>query len=165
MTQDAGETGERVRNVWTQPANALTLAPRVALAAPPGQEVNGQKFPESPDFSTSDSTKLRGWIAQLHVVIPHKTGSLPNTHSQMWYIFHPRMGVATHQILPKVWQDGEMGRADLPAFIQHLKVAFGDPDRVATAPRLIHVIEPKNTEYSQYFAEYQVIVADLDWNP
>jgi len=65
MTRDARQSGEEVRGLRTQLANALTLAARAAPAAPQVPEDRGQKFPNSPDFSGSDRTQLRGWIAQL----------------------------------------------------------------------------------------------------
>jgi len=58
-----------------------------------------------------------------------------------------------------------IGLEDLPAFIQLLEAAFGDPDRVATAERKMREIKQKNCKFSQYYAEFQVIAADLDWNP
>jgi hypothetical protein len=69
MTRDARQSGEEVRGLRTQLANALTLAARTAPAAPQAPEDRGQKFPDSPDFSGSDRTQLRGWIAQLQMVI------------------------------------------------------------------------------------------------
>jgi hypothetical protein len=65
MTREARESGEEVRGVRTQLANALTLAGRAAPAAPQNPEDKGQKFPDSPDFSGSNRTQLRGWIAPL----------------------------------------------------------------------------------------------------
>jgi len=67
--------------------------------------------------------------------------------------------------LPHVREDGTIGLEDLPALIQLLEAAFGDPDRVATAERKMREIKQKNREFSQYYAEFQVIAADLDWNP
>jgi hypothetical protein len=67
--------------------------------------------------------------------------------------------------LPHVREDGTIGLEDLPALIQLLESAFGDPDRVATAERKMREIKQKNREFSQYYAEFQVIAADLDWNP
>jgi hypothetical protein len=51
MTRDARQSGEEVRGLRTQLANALTLAARAAPAAPQAPEDRGQKFPDSPDFS------------------------------------------------------------------------------------------------------------------
>jgi len=67
--------------------------------------------------------------------------------------------------LPHVREDGTIGLEDLPAFIQLLEATFGDLDRVATAERKMRDIKQKNHEFSQYYAEFQVIAADLDWNP
>jgi len=165
MTQDARQSGEEVRSLRTQLANALMLAARTAPAAPQAQEDTGQKFPDSPDFSGSDRTQLRGWIAQLRMVIRHKPGSFPDEQSKMRYAFNCLRGVALGQILPHVREDGTIGLEDLPAFKQLLEAAFGDPDRVATAERKMREIKQKNREFSQYYAEFQVIAADLDWNP
>jgi len=60
MTRDARQSGEEVRGLRTQLANALMLAARTAPAAPHTQEDRGRKFPDSPDFSGSDRTQLRG---------------------------------------------------------------------------------------------------------
>ena len=68
------------------------------------------------------------------------------------------------QILPQVREDGEIGLDDLPAMIELLEAAFGDPDRVATAERTTREIKQKSHKYSQHYAELQVFTADLDWN-
>jgi hypothetical protein len=117
MTRDARQSGEEVRRLRTQLANALTLAARAASAAPQAPEDRGQKFPDSPDFSGSDRTQLRGWIAQLRMVIRHKPASFPDEQSKMRYAFNRLRGIAMGQILPHVREDGTIGLEDLPAFI------------------------------------------------
>jgi hypothetical protein len=165
MTQDARQSGEEVRRLRTQLANALTLSARAAPAAPQAPEDRGQKFPDSPDFSGSERTQLRGWIAQLRMVIRHKPASFPDEQSKMRYAFNRLRGIALGQMLPHVREDGTIGLEDLPAFIQLLEAAVGDPDRVATAERKMRESKQKNHEFSQYYPEFQVIAADLDWNP
>jgi len=165
MTRDARQSGDEVRGLRTQLANALTLAARAAPATPQAPEDRGQKFPDSPDFSGSDRTPSRGWITQLRMVIRHKPASIPDEQSEMRYAFNHLRGVALGQILPHVREDGMIGLEDLPAFIQLLEAAFGDPDQVATAERKMREIKQKNREFSQYYAEFQVIAADMDWNP
>jgi hypothetical protein len=83
MTRAARQSGEEVGGLRTQLANALMLAARAAPAAPQAPEDRGQKFPDSQDFSGSDRTQLRGWIAQLRMVIQHKPGSFPDEQSKM----------------------------------------------------------------------------------
>jgi len=165
MTRDAREASEEGRNLRMQLANALSLAARVAPPAPLQPEDRGQKFPDSPDFSGSDRTQLRGWIAQLRMVIRHTPSRFPDEQAKMRYAFNRLSRIALKQILPHVRDNGEIGLEDLPAFIQLLEAAFGDPDRVATAERNMKEIKQKNREFSLYYAEFQVIAADLDWNP
>jgi cell division septum initiation protein DivIVA len=69
MTQDAGQSGEEVRSLRTQFANALTLAAKAAPAALQAPDDRGPNFPDSPEFPLSDRTKPRGWIAKLRMVI------------------------------------------------------------------------------------------------
>jgi len=165
MTRDARRSGEEVGALRTQLADALSLTAWVAPTPPQQYENRGRKFPDSPDFSGLDHGQLRGWIAQLRTVIRHKPASSPDEQSNMQYTFHCLMGVAMGPILPHVREHGEIGPEGLPAYIQLLEAAFGDPDRVATAERKMREITQKNRKCSQYYAEFQVIAADLHWNP
>jgi hypothetical protein len=117
MTRDARHSGEEVRGLRTQLANALMLAARTAPAAPQTPEDRGQKFPDSPDFSGSDRTQLRGWIVQLRMVIRDKPASIPDEQSKMRYAFNRLRGISFGQILPHVREDRTIGLDDLPAFI------------------------------------------------
>jgi len=83
----------------------------------------------------------------------------------MRYAFSRLRGVALGQILPHIREDGEIALEDLPAVIQLLEAAFGDPDRVATAEWKMREIKQTNRESSQYYVEFQVIAVNLDWNP
>jgi hypothetical protein len=102
MTRDPRQSGEEVRGLRTQLANTLTLAARAAPAAPQAPEDTGQKFPDSPDISGLDRTQLRGWIAQLQMVIRHKPASFPDKQSKMRYAFNRLRGIALGQILPHI---------------------------------------------------------------
>jgi len=114
-----------------QLANALSLAASAAPPAPHGFEEQGQKFPDSPDFSGLDRTELRSLIAQLRTVIRHKPSSFPDEQSKMRYAFNRLSGVTLKQILPHVRENGDIRLEGLPALIQLLEAAFGDSDRVA----------------------------------
>jgi hypothetical protein len=99
------------------------------------------------------------------MVICHTPSRFPDEQAKMWHAFTRLSGLALKQILPHVRDNGDIGLEDLPAFIQHLEAAFRDPDQVATAERNMMEIKHKNREFFQYYAEFQVIAADLDWNP
>jgi len=162
ITQDAQQSGEEARSLRMQVANALMLAARTAPAAPQAPEDRGQKFPDSQDFSGSDRTQLGGWIAQLRMVIRHKPASFPDEQSKMRYTCNCLRGVALGKILPHVREYRTIGLDDLPTFIPLLEAAFADPDLVARAERKMRENKQKNREFSQYYAELQVIAADLD---
>jgi hypothetical protein len=54
MTQDTQQSGEDVRSLRTQFANAMPLGARATPAATQAPEDRGQKCPYSPDFSGLD---------------------------------------------------------------------------------------------------------------
>jgi hypothetical protein len=165
ITRDAQVASAEASSLRTQIANALSLAARLAPTPPQGPEERGQKFPDSPDFSGLARTQSRGWTAPLRMIVRHKPSSFPNEQLKMRYAFNHLSGLALRQILPHVRENGEVDLGDLSAFIQLLEAAFGDHDRVATMDRNMKDIKQKNREFSQYYAEFQVIAADLDWNP
>jgi hypothetical protein len=79
--------------------------------------------------------------------------------------FHRLRGVASIQLLRHVQESGELWQEDLQACIQLLEAAFEDPEWVATVERKMREISPKHSEFSQFYAEFEAIAADLDWNP
>jgi hypothetical protein len=83
----------------------------------------------------------------------------------MGYMFNHLSGFALRQILPHIRENREIVLEDLSAFTQLLEAAFEDADRVATAERIMREIKQNSQEFSQYYTEFQVIAADLDWNP
>jgi hypothetical protein len=62
------------------------------------------------------------------MVIRHRPASFPDEQSKMRYAFNPLRGITLGQILPHVQEDGTIGLENLPAFIQLLEAAFGNPD-------------------------------------
>jgi len=164
MTRDTQRSGEEVGAFGTLFVNELSLADR---AAPTSQqpEDRGQKFPNSPDFPRSDRTQFRGWTAQVWMIIQQKPTSSPDEQSKMQFAVNSVRGVALGQILPHIREAREIGLEGLPAFIQLLEAAFGDPYQVTAAERKMREIKQKNCEFCQYNAQYKVIAANLDWNP
>jgi hypothetical protein len=62
------------------------------------------------------------------MIIWHKPSSFPYEKSKMRYAFNRLSRLVLRQILPHVWENGEIDLGDLPAFIQLLEAAFGDPE-------------------------------------
>jgi hypothetical protein len=99
------------------------------------------------------------------MVIRLKPASFPEEQSMMRYAFNHLRRVALGESLPHVEEDRTIRLEDLPAFIQLLEAAFGDRDEVANAQWKMSENKPKNREFFQDYAAFQVIAADLDWNP
>jgi len=83
------------------------------------------------------------------MVILHKPACFPDEQFRMLYAFNRLRGGGLGQILPHIWEDGPIGLDNLPALIQLLEAAFGDPDWVATTKRKICEIQEKNRKFSQ----------------
>jgi len=96
------------------------------------------------------------------MVIRYKPGSFLDKHSKMRYAFKRLRVMTLGQIVPHVREDKTIGLEDLPAFMPLFEAAFGAPDQVATAKPKMQGIKHKNRECSQYYAEFQVVAADLD---
>jgi hypothetical protein len=149
ITQDAQQSGEEARTLRMLLANALRLAPSVALAAPQAAEDREQKFADFSDLSGSDRTMLQGWIAQLRMVIQHKPTSFPKERSRMRYAFNLLSRVAIGQIMPHIRENGMIGLDDLPAFIQLLESTFENPNQVATSERFMRTIKQGMRKFRQ----------------
>jgi len=165
MTRDAQQSGEEVHGSRTQLANAPILATSSAPAAPQVAAAKGLKFPDSPDVSGLDRTQSIGWIAQLRMADWHKPTSFPDEKSKRRYASNRLREVALGQMLPHIRQNRDIGLQCRLAYIELLQAAFGDPGRVATANQRMREIKPQNREFSQYYAEFKVIGANLDCNP
>jgi len=82
----------------------------------------------------------------------------------MQHPFNSLRGIALGQILPHIRIDGMIALGDLLAFVQLLKLAFGNPYRVTTTEWTIHKMKQKNCNVSQGYAGFSVIASDLDCN-
>jgi hypothetical protein len=50
------------------------------------------------------------------------------------------------------------------AFMTSLEEAYGDPDRINTAKWVLMKLRQGNGDFIMYFAEFQYLIADLNWN-
>lgn len=69
------------------------------------------------------------------------------------------------QIVPHVSDDWTLGLESLPAGIHLLETSFGDLHTLATGTGNGLEVKRKNSEFSQYNADFPVITPNLDWNP
>src|SRR6266576_632079 len=87
----------------------------------------------------------------------------PTPQHILKYAINRLEGAALNQLLPYV-QNDNVNLADLAALVRILEDAFGDPDRVATAERELEKLQQKNREFSAYYADFQRLIAEVQWN-
>jgi hypothetical protein len=99
------------------------------------------------------------------MVIQNKPATVPDKQSKKRYPFNRLRRISLCQILSRVREDRTIGLEDLAAFLQLLDAGFGDHHIVATAEWEMQEITQMNRQFSQYYAECQVVGANLDWDP
>jgi hypothetical protein len=57
-----------------------------------------------------------------------------------------------------------MTLGNFEAFVTSLEEAYGDPDRVNTAERALATLCQGNRDFVAYYAEFQCLIVDLNWN-
>jgi hypothetical protein len=134
-----------------------------AAARPPKADLIQQKIPDPPLFDGTRA-KLRQFLAQLRLKVAGDLHRFPDAQHQLCYAAGRLEGLALGQVLPLIQDDNSIALADLNAFCRLLENAFGDPDRRATAEPQLERLRQANREFSLYFADFQRLVADVDWN-
>jgi hypothetical protein len=61
-------------------------------------------------------------------------------------------------------QNDYVNLENLEAFMTSLDEAYGDPDYVNTAKQMLAKLCQGNRDFVMYHAEFQCLIADLDWN-
>jgi hypothetical protein len=61
-------------------------------------------------------------------------------------------------------KDDRMNLGNLEAFVTSLEEAYGDPDRVNTTEWVLAKLRQGNRNFVAYYAEFQRLIADLNWN-
>jgi hypothetical protein len=61
-------------------------------------------------------------------------------------------------------KDDRVNLANFEAFVTSLEEAYGDPDHVNTAERALAKLRQGNRDFVTYYAEFQRLIVDLNWN-
>jgi hypothetical protein len=173
-SQLQAERDEAIRNLddvqkalEDQKQIALALA-RLGVPSPTGAEGSSVARPklaeltDPPKFG-GNRKDLRTFIAQLRLKLHGNTQSFPTMQHRLSYAVGRLEGVTFEQILPYI-EDSAVNLDDIDALIKILEDAFGDPDRVATATRELRNLRQANREFSLYFADFQRLSAETEWN-
>jgi hypothetical protein len=149
----------RVTQLKAQLAQTLALANVTTTSSPTG--CKGQTDPEK--FTGEDHGKLRFFVALLRLHLIDYPREFPNEQSKLRYAFSRLEGAALEQLI-HLMNDDHVNLEHFEAFVTSLEEAYRDPNRVNTAKRALAKLHQGNRDFVTYYAEFQCLIADLDWN-
>jgi hypothetical protein len=149
----------RVTQLEAQLAHTLALT-NIATNSSPAS-CKGQTDPDK--FTGEDCGKLRSFVALLRLCLIDCPGELPNEQAKLRYAFSRLEGAVLEQLLHLV-KDDRMNLANFEAFVTSLEEAYRDPNHVNTAERVLAKLRQGNRDFITYYAEFQRLIADLNWN-
>jgi hypothetical protein len=143
-----------------------TIAALNAVARRPTVDYTWKHQQSIPDPPCFDGTRarLRPFLAQLRMKVAGDGHRFTDALNQIRYAAGLLEGLVLDQILPLIKDDNSISLPDLKDFCQLLENAFGDPDRRATAERQLERLRQANREYILYYADFQLLIADVEWN-
>jgi hypothetical protein len=148
-----------VTQLEAQLTQTLSLMTAATNALSAGRK--GQTDPEK--FTAEDRGKLRSFVALLHMRLIDRPGEFPNEQLKLRYASSRLDGAALEQLIPLV-KDDHVNLQNFKAFVTSLEEAYGDPDHVNTAERALAKLRQGNRDFVAYHAEFQRLIADLNWN-
>jgi hypothetical protein len=149
----------QVTQLKAQLAQTLALANVTTNSSPAGRK--GQTDPEK--FTGEDRSKLRSFVDLRRLRLIDHPGEFPNEQSKLWYTFSRLEGAALEQLI-HLMKDDCVNLGNFKAFVTSLEEAYGDPDRVNTAEWALAKLRQGNRDFVMYYAEFQRLIADLNWN-
>jgi hypothetical protein len=120
------------------------------------------ELPHPPEYSR-DRKELPNFISKVRSKLAGENGRFSDDQHKLRYIYGYLKGNAQNQIQPYVQTD-KISLDDVEALIKILEATFGDPDEVGTASGELDRLTQGNHEFSIYYAEFQRLMAILDYN-
>ena len=103
-------------------------------------------------------------MTQLRIKLNINKDHYPTEQSKLAYALSRLKEKALEQMQPYLERDGNIAIVDMNAFYTKLQLAFGDPDRKATAQRELRQLRQKNKEFYLYLSDYQRLVPDTGFD-
>jgi hypothetical protein len=137
----------------------LTLANIATNPSPASRK--GHTDPEK--FTGEDRCKPRSFVALLHLHLIDRPREFPNEQLKLRYAFSRLEGAALEQLIHLV-KDDRVNLGNFKAFVTSLEEAYGDPEPLNTAKWALAKLRQGNRDFVAYYAEFQCLIADLNWN-
>jgi hypothetical protein len=160
------DTAVADRNALTTRITQLEaqLTQMLALAnATASLPVSRRSQPDPKLFTGEDRTLLQPFLLTLHLRLQDRPGEFPDEQSKLHYAMLRLEGPALKQVMHLVCPD-RINLATFEDFVSTLEEAYGDLDRVSTTKRGLTKLRQGNRDFITYHAEFQWLVADVDWN-
>jgi hypothetical protein len=149
----------RVTQLEAQLMQTVTLMTAATNSSPASRK--RQTDPEK--FTGEDCSKLRSFVALLCLWLIDHPGEFLSEQSKPQYAFSRLEGATLEQMIHLV-QNDYVNLANLEAFVTSLDEAYGNPDYVNTAEWMLAKLHQANWDFVMYYAEFQCLIVDLDWN-
>jgi hypothetical protein len=164
-TADLNTATTQLTQLRTQLTQTLALATAAATNTNNGGgQTGGRKGQTDPEkFTGEDRHKLRSFIALLRLRLIDRPGEFPDEQSKLRYAFSRLEGAALEQLIHLVDND-HVDLDNFDAFVTSLEEAYGDPDHANSAERALSKLRQGNRDFVSYYAEFQRLIADLQWN-
>ena len=133
------------------------------VSAQSNKSQRSTKHPDPPLYG-GDKSELRGWMTQLRIKLNINSDHYPTEQSKLAYALGRLKEKALEQLQPYLKENGTIDLADMGTFYNKLQLAFGDPDRKATAQRELRQLKQKDREFYLYLSDYQRLVPDTGYD-
>jgi hypothetical protein len=120
------------------------------------------ELPHPPEFS-GDHKELLNFISKVRSKLAGESSCYIDDQHKLRYVYGFLTGNTQNQIQPYILSD-KINLGNVEALISILEAAFGDPDQVGTASAELDKLTQGNKEFSQYYAEFQCLMAILDYD-
>jgi hypothetical protein len=123
---------------------------------------NPIELPHPPEFS-GDHKELLNFISKVCSKLAGESSRYIDDQHKLRYVYGFLKGNAQNQIQPYILPD-KIKLDNVEALISILEATFGDPDQVGTASAELDKLTQGNKEFSQYYTEFQRLMAILDYD-
>jgi hypothetical protein len=157
------EATERIRTLETD-NRVLHVLSRQALSGTDGEKKErSQKIPD-PDKFSGERKHYRSWRSDVRLKLLGDGDLFRDEDSKVIYVISLVSGDAKNHIIPYVRPGGVLF-SDVDSIFGVLDAAYEDPDVKDAALRKLRKLKQGNRPFSEYRAEFERLVAEIDDNP
>jgi hypothetical protein len=125
--------------------------------------VSHRSQPDPKPFTGEDYTLLQPFLLTLRLCLQDRPREFPDKQSKLCYAMLRLEGPALKQVMYLVHPNC-INLATFEDFVSTLEEAYGNLDQVSTTERGLAKLCQGNWDFIMYYAEFQCLVADVDWN-